>query len=71
MRWIAIRRQIDRNLGFVRSTLLEPAVVLKSRMLTQPHVVKDSWQNTTVTEQLKVLLLPFQNLPQGSSEEES
>lgn len=51
-------------------TLLDPAVVQKSRMLMQLHFLKDSWQNITVTEQLKALL-PFQNFPQDSSEEES
>lgn len=59
-----------RNLGFMCFTLLDPAVVQKSRMLMQLHFLKDSWQNITVTEQLKALL-PFQNFPQDSSEEES
>lgn len=62
---------MDRNPGFIHSTLLDPSVVEKSRMLTQLHFLKHSQQNITVTKQLQALLLPLQNLPQGSSEEES
>lgn len=40
-------------------------------MLMQLHFLKHSQQNITVTKQLQVLVLPFQNLPQDSSEEES
>lgn len=62
---------MGRNSGFIHSTLLDPSVVEKSRMLTQLHFLKHSQQNITVTKQLQVLLLHFQNLPQGTSEQES
>lgn len=62
---------MNRNPGFIHSTLPDPSVVEKSRMLMQLHFLKHRQQNITVTKQLQVLLLPFQNLAQDSSEEES
>lgn len=66
LQWRAIRRQMDRNSGFIHSTLLDPSVVEKSRMLTQLHFLKHTQQNISVTKQLQVLLLPFQTCPRAA-----
>lgn len=64
---------MDRNPGFHHLTVMDVAVVQSNnnKMLTQLHFLKDSLQNITVIEQLRALSLPFQNMSQGSSEEEN
>lgn len=64
---------MDRNPGFHPLTVMDATVVQNNnnKMLTQLHFLKDSQQNITVIEQLRALSLPFQNMSQGSSEEEN
>jgi len=64
---------MDRNPGFHPLTVMDVTVVQNNnnKMLTQLHFLKDSQQNITVIEQLRALSLPFQNMSQGSSEEEN
>jgi len=64
---------MDRNPGFHPLTVMDVTVVQNNnnKMLTQLHFLKDSKQNITVIEQLRALSLPFQNMSQGSSEEEN
>lgn len=58
---------MDKNPAFIHSHSPGLSCCAKKQL----YFPKESWQNITVTELLKALLLPFQNLPQGSSEEES
>lgn len=64
---------MDKNPGFHPLTVMDVTVVQNNnnKMLTQLHFLKDSQQNITVIEQLRALSLPFQNMSQGSSEEEN
>lgn len=70
---MTLRGQMDKNPGFHPLTVMDVTVVQNNnnKMLTQLHFLKDSQQNITVIEQLRALSLPFQNMSQGSSEEEN